>query len=253
MGWHISAFVIVSVVLILGIVSLWTMKELLRLANKEKEADIALTRLEENKTLIDTLKASQHDFANHLQVIFGLIHQNRKEEARKYMQNITEDLKAVDRVTGIKRPEVAALICKKMTLTKGAVIEPVVETTLADLAVPPDKTVSILSNLLDNAIYEVENKPLGSSRITLKVGEEAGRYFFEIANPGCIPLEVQKEMFTPGFTTKGDAGSGMGLYIVKSTVERNGGSLEYASNDETGTVFKVFLPKEDKKEVSDVG
>ena len=42
-------------------------------------------------------------------------------------------------------------------------------------------------------------------------------------------------------STKGERGTGMGLYIVRSTVEEHGGTVDVTS-DETRTVFRLHLP-----------
>jgi len=244
--FEVPAVIISIIVLFIGLLCLLTVKELLRLARKEKEAEVALARLEENKTLIETLKAKQHDFANHLQVIYGLIHRGKKDEVKKYMQDMSEDLKTLERVAGLKRAEVAALICKKMTLSGNVTVEPYIESNLDGLSLPPDKMVSILGNLLDNAIYEAEYQDEGFNKVSVRIAENEDWYIFEVWNPGHIPAELQPKIFQPGFTTKGEKGSGMGLHIVRNIVDQYGGRLEFTSDEKSGTKFRVELPKQDQ-------
>ncbi len=55
--------------------------------------------------------------------------------------------------------------------------------------------------------------------------------------------EVQKKIFTYGFTTKGSArGSGMGLYICKYIIELHGGEIKVQSSPGMGTTFTITLP-----------
>lgn len=242
-GWQASIPVIFSTVVLLGFLCIWTVKELLRLAKKESETEIALTRLEENKALVQALKVKQHDFANHIQVIHGLVYQGKTDQVKKYMKNITADLRVLDRLTGLKSPELAALIGKKMTMSDMVKVDPVIETDLARLSVPGDKMVSILGNLLDNAIFaELHSPSKSNKKVSLKIWGEEGNYLFQVRNPEPIPAEIQDKIFQAGFTTKGDQGSGMGLHIVQSLVSEYKGSLELTSDPENGTSFTITLP-----------
>ncbi len=62
----------------------------------------------------------------------------------------------------------------------------------------------------------------------------------EDTGPG-IPLEVQARLFDPFFTTK-EAGTGLGLAIAERIVQRHGGVLEFQTQAQRGTIFRVILP-----------
>ena len=59
--------------------------------------------------------------------------------------------------------------------------------------------------------------------------------------PG-IPEKNQESIFNPFFTTK-DSGTGLGLYLVSSELEKLGGSIQVESRMGEGTVFTVSLPE----------
>ena len=62
-------------------------------------------------------------------------------------------------------------------------------------------------------------------------------------NGSGMPEEVQKKIFTYGFTTKGPGrGSGMGLYICKYIIELHGGDIKVKSDPGRGTTFVLTLP-----------
>jgi signal transduction histidine kinase len=66
----------------------------------------------------------------------------------------------------------------------------------------------------------------------------------EVADTGTgIPLEVEKQLFQPLFTTKKDV-TGLGLSIAAQIVQRHGGELQYQTQMNHGTVFGIVLPKQ---------
>lgn len=58
-----------------------------------------------------------------------------------------------------------------------------------------------------------------------------------------IPSDALDKIFTPFFTTKDPGvGTGLGLYVTKTTIERLHGSIEVKSSVGKGTCFRLFLP-----------
>lgn len=58
-----------------------------------------------------------------------------------------------------------------------------------------------------------------------------------------IPQAVLPNIFKPLFTTKGDAGTGLGLSNVRAMVEQTGGSVSVETSSRGGTSFSVLLPR----------
>jgi signal transduction histidine kinase len=54
--------------------------------------------------------------------------------------------------------------------------------------------------------------------------------------------ETQQQLFRPFFSTKGDLGNGLGLYISNEIVERHGGRLAVESVLGIGTTMRITLP-----------
>ncbi|MGE4488502.1 MAG: ATP-binding protein, partial [Kiritimatiellales bacterium] len=66
---------------------------------------------------------------------------------------------------------------------------------------------------------------------------------FSVHNRFVIPPDVQIQLFTRSFSTKGN-GRGLGTYSIKLISEKYlNGRVSFVSNEEQGTVFKVTLPK----------
>ncbi|HYG39717.1 MAG TPA: ATP-binding protein [Cytophagales bacterium] len=102
--------------------------------------------------------------------------------------------------------------------------------------------LSIIRNLVSNAIkYHNENKKL---TINLTTRKENDYTVLEISDTG-IGMDLSRfksKLFKP-FTrfTKKASGKGIGLYLIKTMVERNQGKIEVDSRINEGTVFKVYL------------
>lgn len=105
----------------------------------------------------------------------------------------------------------------------------------------------VVFNLLVNAVDAMP----GGGRIRVCVGEvSAGDVFrdpscvIEVADNGeGIPRKSMKKLFEPFFTTKRDRkGTGLGLFVARTIVERHGGVLKIESEPGRGTSAKVFLP-----------
>jgi signal transduction histidine kinase len=80
--------------------------------------------------------------------------------------------------------------------------------------------------------------------------EDQPGYAITIADtgPGIAP-ENRGRMFTMFFTTKGEQGTGMGLWLVRFMVEKHGGRIRYrsrtaAETDKPGTIFNIWIPLE---------
>ena len=72
------------------------------------------------------------------------------------------------------------------------------------------------------------------------------------SGPG-IPNEVRSHIFEPFFTTKKDVGTGLGLWICKSIVDRYCGSIKIRSKtgkeSRSGTVVSIVLPLSNQEQV----
>lgn len=232
--------IILIILIIIVFISFYVIKEMLELAVKENENEKKIIRLEESNKLITTLRSKHHDFMNHLQVILGLIQIKREEQAIKYIKSLSKELVQIEKLVALEIPEVAALISSKLASISYIDTTLEVNTTLASINISPEKLVSIIGNILDNAIYEAAF--YDDKCLKIKILEDEINYVFEITNPGMIPPEIQKDIFKPGFTTKGDKGTGMGLYIVKNLVNEHKGQISINSQNGKTTV-RVELPK----------
>jgi signal transduction histidine kinase len=74
------------------------------------------------------------------------------------------------------------------------------------------------------------------------VRDSGGGVQVEIADHGPgIPADLKPRIFEPYFTSKSD-GTGLGLTLVRQTVEAHGGTIEVADTPGGGATFRIWLP-----------
>lgn len=100
----------------------------------------------------------------------------------------------------------------------------------------------VLLNLINNAFEAIEFLPEKWIEISAHQSEDLVRLYFKDSGGG-IPKDVVNHMMEPFYTTKSTAkGTGLGLTLAKSIVEKHGGKLKYIS-DTPHTTFLIELPK----------
>lgn len=116
-----------------------------------------------------------------------------------------------------------------------------------------EKTEIVVSNLIDNAIKYT--RPGG--RVTIKFKESSNRFthdkqiIMEVSDTG-IGIEAKKldQLFTKFYRAHApeevkEPGTGLGLFITKSFVEKQGGTISVTSTPEKGTTFFITFPRVD--------
>ena len=116
-----------------------------------------------------------------------------------------------------------------------------IESDLPDIFVDKKQFQEVLFNLLRNAGQAIGEK----GKITVIAKQDKGRVSIDIRDTGSgIPEDKLKELFNPFFTTKDPGkGTGLGLFIVRQVVEKNGGRI-YLKETKVGegTSFTVEFP-----------
>ncbi|WP_324720290.1 sensor histidine kinase [Salinimicrobium sp. HB62] len=101
--------------------------------------------------------------------------------------------------------------------------------------------IRVVTNLVKNAVQAVDKEK--NPAVLVTVTEEEGRACLIVSDNGVgISEENKDKVFEPKFTTK-SSGMGLGLAMVKNIVESCGGSIEFTSKLNKGTIFKVHFPK----------
>jgi signal transduction histidine kinase len=108
----------------------------------------------------------------------------------------------------------------------------------------PESLEQILINLLINAAQACDKE---DSRVTLSVSKGKtwqNRFIIEVTDNGCgMDEDMAGRIFEPFFTTKPQGlGTGLGLYISRTQIERLGGHIEVKSRPGEGSTFRITLP-----------
>ncbi|MGD0283584.1 MAG: HAMP domain-containing sensor histidine kinase, partial [Dissulfurispiraceae bacterium] len=90
-------------------------------------------------------------------------------------------------------------------------------------------------------ILERKAKEDCRAQITIRISEKAGKVIVDVRDTGGgIPDGIMNKIFDPYFTTKDEGtGTGIGLYISKTMIERNMGGQLTAKNWEEGAEFRI--------------
>ncbi len=98
----------------------------------------------------------------------------------------------------------------------------------------------VLSNMLKNGL---EATAPGQT-VTLSCTERGHSAAFTVHNREVMPMDVQLQIFQRSFSTKGEAGRGIGTYSIKLLGEQYlGGKVEFTSQEPEGTLFVFTVPK----------
>ncbi len=110
------------------------------------------------------------------------------------------------------------------------------------LYVEPQLLQQVIFNLMNNALQAMK-KP-GTLTLSTHLNAKNKTITLEVQDQGDgIPPEVQARLFEPFFTTKAEGlGTGLGLSLSKSIVEKFGGSITFETAMGEGTRFDVTLP-----------
>lgn len=207
------------------------------------------TKLMEDLTgvryMVESMRANNHDFTNKLHVILGLIQMEQYQEAINYIMNVTiVQRETIHRImNAIDDPSVAALLIGKnaraselnikFTLKAGSSM------SREDIGIPSGDLVTIIGNLLDNAMDSMNEKRTPPKELTVGIFTVPHVMVITVDDTGGgISAENQPHIFENGFSTKG-TGRGTGLYVIKSLTESHGGTVSMESEPDVGTTFTV--------------
>jgi len=206
------------------------------------------------RQVVDGLRANTHEFMNKLHVILGLIELGELNDAKKYIINVKDTQQQIMNliINKIKDPTVAGLIIGKLSRAKELGIYMIIEEdSLLEKrtdSINSNRLLTIIGNLVENAMDAVNLRADSLKQINVKVKEYKNKIEIVVKDTGIgIKNEDLDSIFNRGFSTK-DGSRGIGLALIKETVENLNGNIEVISHIGDGTKFIVTIPKEEEND-----
>jgi signal transduction histidine kinase len=102
---------------------------------------------------------------------------------------------------------------------------------------------AIIQNLIDNAV-KYRNLEINNPQVTIKVREVDSEYEITVSDNGIgMTKSIQDNIFKMFYRGHDvNEGTGLGLYIVKSSVDSLRGKISVKSKPNKGTTFTILLP-----------
>lgn len=173
-------------------------------------------------------------------------------EGLNRVKRIVEDLRTFSRLgeAEIKTIELISNIKSILSLVRSELKNREIEIEMnvpdeLSLVCYPAELNQVILNLLINSMQAIGSK----GKITISVFSSEDEVIIEITDNGKgIPEEIQNQIFNPFFTTKPvGSGTGLGLSIAyKIITGLHHGKISFTSKTESGTIFRVTLPKKVK-------
>lgn len=244
--------------------NLFNEDSLVEAAHKDKLATLGTIASSINHEVKTPLYVIEGLVCSHRQNIKEKLYKNKDEESQKteeLLDKITAQTKRAvaimrdfshfskQRIDEIKKESVSLNEVVESVLpllryeaeTRTIKIENQITDGLAQIYVDRRGLEQVMFNLIVNAcqamrtaggVIHLKAKEIKNNKMSIVISDNG---------PG-MDLEKQKKVFDSFYTTK-EEGTGLGLYITKQLVERNGGTIKVESKEGEGTQFIIELPQ----------
>jgi two-component system, NtrC family, nitrogen regulation sensor histidine kinase NtrY len=180
---------------------------------------------------------------------FDLDDNDRKERLTEFTQGMLQQIDTLNTIASAfsdfaKLPEAKQVELNAVEVVQWAVqlftderVSFVSEQPEMGLKIDRNHLVQIVNNLIKNALEAIEG--VQQAKVEVRVKFAPSQLLIEVEDNGKGMSDgVLKRMFEPHFTTK-NSGMGLGLAVVKSLVEENGGCISCHSKESQGTRFTL--------------
>jgi sensor histidine kinase regulating citrate/malate metabolism len=192
--------------------------------------------------LTESLRSQTHEAANRLHTVVSLIEMGRPQDAVEFA---TTELEVAQRLTdrvveAVGDPVVAALLLGKSAEAAERGVDLTVSGELpTDTAVPARDLVTVLGNLLDNALDAVAEASWKRVDVTLAGDGDELTVSVADSGPG-LDADAAEHVLDRGWSTKA-AGRGVGLALVAQVARRHDGEVTVGRSRLGGAEFVVRL------------
>lgn len=219
-----------------------------RLRNELDQVSQQLTRIQQ---YADTLRSQTHEYSNKLHTIAGLIQLGAYNDALGLIGSEVSSHQALIHLLleAVPDPIIAGCLLGKHNRARemGLHLDIDPQSQMANLPdnLPREQLVSVLGNLIDNALEATRRHTGANGRVQLSMTDLGQELIFEVEDQGAgIAPEVQNRIFEKGVTIKIGNKHGFGLHLVRQFLDSWGGSVTVESlGDAGGSRFTLYLPK----------
>ncbi|WP_221076314.1 ATP-binding protein [Agarivorans aestuarii] len=220
---------------------------------RKDEITLLTKQLSQIKAHSEALRVQNHEHSNQLNTIAGLIQLGESDKALSFIGQANDQFQELIRflIEAVEDSVIAGCILGKFHRARelGLTLNIDPDSSLRDLPAHcgSEQIVTIVANLLDNA-FEATRASNGREPINLSMTDLGNDIIIEVEDfAGGIQDNLQANIYEQGVTTKTQGDHGIGLYLVKETVQILRGNVEFSS-DNLGTRFTVYIPKQLKQE-----
>jgi sensor histidine kinase regulating citrate/malate metabolism len=215
------------------------------------EIDLLARELSHVREYSEMLRTQTHEYSNKLHTLAGLVQLGASKEALDLVARETSGYQNLIHFlsSAVPDPVLSAIVLGKYNRAQEMKVRLSVdeESSLSDIpqGISQDKIITILGNLLDNALeatLEVDDR---DCEVHLSMTDLGNDIIIEVEDSGPgIKDGSEDNIFERGMSTKNRPHGGVGLYLVKQALENLGGHITIGESELGGVLFTVIIPKE---------
>jgi two-component system CitB family sensor kinase len=216
----------------------------------EFEIEQLFNEVSKIKSYSENIRALNHEFLNKLNTIYGLLSIEEYDKARELISSeVTERQSTiVFLMTAVKEPLLVACLLGKINRSKELKVDLKIdqESSLDEIpdSIDTHLLVTILGNIIDNAMEAAKEKNNADAAVTVSFTDIGRDIVFDIQDNGTgILAKEQDDIFTEGYTTKPGNNRGIGLSIVKNSLQKLNGQVYITNSLLGGAKFTLVIPK----------
>ncbi len=217
---------------------------------RKDEIDRMAQELTQIQEYSEVLRTQTHEYSNKLHTLAGLIQLGSHQEA---LDLIGRETSGYQELLGtlaetVPEPLLSAIILGKYNRAQELriILQLDPESRMIDIPkkINREKIVTILGNLLENALEAAQENTSGKRRVLLSMTDFGNDLIFEVEDSGSgIEDESVDLSLQHGFTTKSGTGRGIGLSLVHENLKYLGGHLTVVRSSLGGMRFTIYIPK----------
>ena len=265
-----TSLMVIAVLVIITSTVFRSAREIRRLERERRVAEDQLRQAEKLAVTGRLAATLAHEVNNPLEAVTNILYlldhdAGLSKPSKEFLALAHEELSRVSHITrqtlAFYREPVAPALVRPAELVRQtvAIFDPKLQPKQihtriqdkmdAEVLFYPGELKQIVTNLLSNAIDAIE--PAGQIAIRVSKGrswvhrgEEGFRITISDNGSGIASTDVP-QLFQPFFTTKGQKGTGLGLWVTQGLINKHGGQMRLKSSTQgprRGTTFSVFLP-----------